>query len=85
MIGSLSLIDILFLVTLVLLAFNGFKNGAVISLVHLISIPLGFAVAIIFGPQFTKALATNGWSVTPLISYIVLFFGTVLVLTLLVP
>jgi uncharacterized membrane protein required for colicin V production len=80
MIGSLSLIDILFLVTLVLLAFNGFKNGAVISLVNLISIPLGFVVAVIFGPQFTTALAANGWSITPLISYIILFFGTVLVM-----
>ena len=80
MIGSLSLIDILFLVTLVLLAFNGFKNGAVISLINLISIPIGFAVALLFGPQFTRLLAANGWSITPLISYIVLFFGTVLVL-----
>ncbi len=77
---SLSLIDILFLVTVALLAFNGFSNGAVTSLVNLISIPLGFAVAYLFGPRFTLSLAANGLPATPLISYVVLFCGTVLVL-----
>ncbi len=77
---SLSLIDILFLVTVALLAFNGFSNGAVTSLVNLISIPLGFAVAYLFGPRFTLLLAANGLPATPLISYVVLFCGTVLVL-----
>src|SRR5437588_12943790 len=76
----LSLIDILFLVTVALLVFNGFSNGAITSLVNLLSIPLGFAVAYLFGPRFTLLLAANGLSATPLISYIVLFFGTVLVL-----
>jgi uncharacterized membrane protein required for colicin V production len=80
---SISLIDILFLVTVALLAFNGFSNGAVTSLINLISIPLGFIVAYIFGPRFTLLLAANGLSATPLISYIVLFFGTVLVLHIL--
>lgn len=74
------LIDILFLVTVGLLAFNGFSNGAVASLVNLLSIPLGFAVAYFFGPQFTAVLAANGLAATPLISYIVLFGGTVLAL-----
>src|SRR5438105_12530425 len=74
------LIDILFLVTVGLLAFNGFSNGAVASLVNLLSIPLGFAVAYFFGPQFTAVLAANGLPATPLISYIVLFGGTVLAL-----
>src|SRR5437660_12855646 len=76
----LSLIDILFLVTVALLAFNGFSNGAVTSLVNLISIPLGFAVAYLFGPRFTLLLAANGLPATPVISYVVLFCGTVLVL-----
>src|SRR2546421_5431183 len=77
---SLSLIDILFLVTVALLVFNGFSNGAITSLVNLLSIPLGFAVAYFFGPRFTLLLAANGLNATPLISYIVLFGGTVLVL-----
>src|SRR5947209_16610168 len=79
----LSLIDILFLVTVVLLAFNGFSNGAITSLVNLIGIPIGFVVAYLFGPRFTLLLAANGLPATPLISYIVLFFGSVLVLHIL--
>lgn len=81
--AGLSLIDILFLVTVALLAFNGFSNGAVTSLVNLISIPLGFAVAYFFGPRFTALLAANGLAATPLISYVVLFLGTVLILHIL--
>jgi len=77
---QLSLIDILFLVTVVLLVFNGLRNGAVFSLLNLIGLPLGFAVAYTFGPRFTALLAANGLPATPLISYIALFFGTVLVL-----
>jgi uncharacterized membrane protein required for colicin V production len=76
----LSLIDILFLVTVVLLVFNGLSNGAVASVVNLLSIPIGFVVAYMFGPRFTLLLAANGLSETPLIAYIVLFFGVVLVL-----
>ncbi len=71
-------IDIFFLVTVALLAFNGFRNGAVVSLVNLLSIPLGIAVAYVFGKQFTLALGANGLSIAPFISYIVLFFATVL-------
>src|SRR5436305_13137511 len=77
---SFSLIDILFLVTVALLVFNGFSNGAISSLVNLLSIPVGFVVAYLFGPRFTLFLAANGLSATPLIAYIVLFFGAVLVL-----
>src|SRR6266567_5223050 len=77
---SLSLIDILFLVTVALLVFNGFSNGAITSLVNLLSIPVGFVVAYLFGPHFTLLLAANGLPATPLISYVVLFCGTVLVL-----
>lgn len=80
MVGSISIIDILFLVTVILLVFSGFRNGALIGLISLISIPLGFFVASQYGPNFTSLLAANGLSATPLISYVVLFFGTVLVL-----
>ncbi len=80
MIGSISVVDILFLVTVVLLVFSGLRNGAVISLIFLLSIPIGFFVATQYGPAFTKLLAANGLSATPLISYVVLFFGTVLIL-----
>ena len=79
MIGSLSLIDILFIVTVLFLAYNGFATGAITSLVNLLGIPLGLAVAYFFGPQFTKLLAADGFSATPLVSYIILFFGTVLI------
>jgi uncharacterized membrane protein required for colicin V production len=77
---SFSFIDILFLVTVALLVFNGLRNGAVFSLINLLSIPVGIAVVSALGPQFVKLLAANGLSATPLIAYIVLFFGTVLVL-----
>lgn len=76
----MSLVDILFLVTVALLAFNGFSNGAITSLVHLLSIPVGLAVAYFFGPRFIVILAANGLAATPLIAYIVLFGGTVLAL-----
>jgi uncharacterized membrane protein required for colicin V production len=80
---GLSLIDILFLVTVILLVLNGLHNGAVTSLVSLLSIPLGFLVAYLFGARLTVLLAANGWSVTPLLSYIILFFATVLILHIL--
>lgn len=76
---NISLIDILFLVTVVLLVFNGFRNGAVLALIHLLSIPIGAAVAYFFGPRFTALLAMNGFSATPVIAYLVIFFGAVLV------
>jgi uncharacterized membrane protein required for colicin V production len=80
---SLSLIDILFLVTVVLLVFNGFSNGAVASLVNLISIPVGFVVAYLFGPRLILLLAASGVPATPLISYIIVFCGTILILHIL--
>ncbi len=79
---SVNWVDILFLVTVILLVLNGFRNGFVFSLVNLISIPLGFAAAVYFGPQLTSTLAGNNLPATPLISYIVLFFGVVLILHL---
>ncbi|OLB55200.1 MAG: hypothetical protein AUG82_03990 [Ktedonobacter sp. 13_1_20CM_4_53_11] len=83
MVGSMSIVDILFLVTVILLVFSGFRNGAVISLFSLLSIPIGFFVASHYGPGFTAMLAASGLSATPLISYVVLFFGTALVLHIL--
>ncbi|GAC1648154.1 MAG: hypothetical protein NVS4B12_16390 [Ktedonobacteraceae bacterium] len=76
----LSVIDILFLITVVLLVLSGLRNGLVVSLLNLISIPLALGVAYFFGPQFTAVLASTGFSATPLISFFVLFFLTVLVL-----
>ena len=77
---QLNVIDILFVVTVALLVINGLRNGAIFSLINLLGIPLGFGVAFYFGPQFTALLAANHLPATPLISYLVLFFGTVLVL-----
>jgi len=77
---SLSIIDILFVVTVLLLVFNGLRNGAVFSLITLLSIPFGFIAAQMFGGPFTQLLATNGLSVTPFIAYVIVFFGAVLVL-----
>jgi uncharacterized membrane protein required for colicin V production len=80
MIGSINWIDILFLVTIVLLIFNGFRNGAVFSLINLLSIPIAFGVAYFFGKPFTLFFANNGLLFSPLISYLVLFFVTILVI-----
>ena len=80
MLGSLSWIDILFIATVILLVLNGFSNGAIASIVNLLSIPIAFAVAYLFGPRFTALLAANNIAATPLISYVVLFIGTVIVL-----
>lgn len=77
---SLSWIDIAFLVTVALLVLNGLKNGLLFSLIHLLAIPIGFAVAYFYGPQFTVTLAASGFSVTPILAYAVLFFGTILIL-----
>ena len=83
MLGSLSLVDLLFLITIILLVFNGLRNGFVFSLVNLLSLPIAYGVAFLFGPQVTKMLAANGLSSTPLISYVLLFFATVLVVHIL--
>jgi uncharacterized membrane protein required for colicin V production len=79
---SINWVDILFLITVILLVLNGFRNGFVFSLISLISIPLGFAVAVTYGPKLTSLLAGNNLPATPLISYVVLFFGVVLILHL---
>ncbi|MHB8598461.1 MAG: CvpA family protein [Ktedonobacteraceae bacterium] len=83
MLGSLSTIDILFVATVILLVLNGFSNGAIASLVNLLSIPIAFVVAYLFGPRFTALLSANNLPATPLISYVVLFIGTVVILHIL--
>ena len=82
MIGSLSIVDILFLVTIILLVFNGLRNGFVFSLVNLLSLPVAAVVALTFGPSLTTTLAQNGLTVNPLVSYIVLFLIAVVVIHL---
>jgi uncharacterized membrane protein required for colicin V production len=80
MIGPFNWIDLLFLVTIVLLIFNGFRNGAVFSLINLLSIPIAIGVSYFFGKPFAMFLATNGLLISPLISYLVLFFVSILVI-----
>ena len=80
MIGPLNWIDLLFLATIVLLIFNGFRNGAIFSLVNLLSIPIAVGVAYFFGTPFALFFARNGLLISPLISYLVLFFVTILVI-----
>ncbi len=72
-------IDILFVVTVVLLVLNGLRNGALFSLIHIVSVPVAFVVTYIFGPRLVVLLADNGFAATPLIAYAVLFLGTVLI------
>src|SRR5690349_21062880 len=73
-------IDLLFVITVVLLVLNGLKNGALFSLIHILSIPVAFIVTYLFGPRFIALLAANRLSFTPLVAYGVLFIGTVLIL-----
>jgi len=77
--NNLPWVDILFVVTAVLLVLNGLRNGALFSLIHIVSIPVAFVVAYIFGPRLVVILAANGIAATPLIAYAVLFLGTVLI------
>ncbi len=79
MLGPISLVDILFVITIILLVFNGLRNGFVFSLINLLSLPIGFAVAWFFGPQLVQLLAANGLNATPIIAYVLLFFAAVLV------
>src|ERR1051326_825524 len=77
---NLDWIDIAFVVTVVLLVLNGLRNGALFSLIHIVSVPVAFVVAYLFGPRLVVLLATNGIAATPLIAYAVLFLGAVLIL-----
>src|SRR2546421_12400384 len=78
MIGPLNWIDLLFLVTIVLLIFNGFRNGAVFSLINLLSISIAIGVAYFFGKPFALFFANKGLLFSPLISYLALFLVTIL-------
>ena len=81
--GSISLVDLLFIVTVILLVFNGLRNGFLFSLISLFSLPIALAVAWFFGPQLTITLASNNLPSTPIIAYLILFFGTVLIIHIL--
>ena len=83
MIGPFNWIDLLFLITVVLLVFNGLRNGAIFSLVNLLSIPIAIGVAYYFGPSFTAFLASHGIDLSPLIAYVILFFVAVIVIHIL--
>ncbi|HYB02488.1 MAG TPA: CvpA family protein [Ktedonobacteraceae bacterium] len=78
--GTFNWIDLLFLATIVLLIFNGFRNGALFSIINLVSIPVAIAVAYFFGKPFALFFAKNGLQISPIISYIVLFIATILVI-----
>src|SRR5260370_27016483 len=80
MIGPFNWIDLLFLITIALLVFNGIRNGAIFSIVNLLSIPIALGVAIFLGKDVTLFLASNGLTISPLLGLILLFFGSVLVL-----
>ena len=73
-------IDILFVITVVLLVLNGLRNGALFSLIHIVSIPIAFIITYSFGPDFVLLLSANGFAATPFIAYGALFLGTVLIL-----
>jgi len=77
---TINWVDILFLITVILLVLSGLRNGFVFSLINLVSIPIGFAIAYYYGPRLTALLATNNLPATPIIAYVVLFFGTILIL-----
>lgn len=80
---SQHIVDILFAVTAILLAFNGLKNGALVSIISLLGLPIAFAVAYFFGPTLTVSLASSNIPATPLIAYAVLFVGTILIVQIL--
>ncbi|HEY3993832.1 MAG TPA: CvpA family protein [Ktedonobacteraceae bacterium] len=80
--GSLSIVDILFVVTVILLVLSGFRNGFVFSLVNLISLPVAAVVSLVFGPSLTAWLARHGLEINPLVSYILLFLLAVIVIHL---
>src|ERR1700736_5192668 len=78
----MSLVDILFLVTIALLVFNGLSKGLVLSLIGLLSLPIAFFVAWWFGPRLVDMLASANLPSNPMVAYIILFLGTVLILHL---
>lgn len=78
--GSLSIVDILFVVTIILLVLHGLRVGFVFSLVNLLSLPVAAGLAWFFGPSFTNWLETHGMVVNPLVSYIILFLISIIVI-----
>jgi hypothetical protein len=49
-------------------------------LIHLVTLPVAFAGAALFGPSLTGLFAAHHLLANPLIAYVVLFFGIALVL-----
>ena len=76
---SPNIVDILFLVTVVLLVFQGLVNGAMLSLISLLGLPIAFVVTYFLGPRVILLLASRGLPATPLIAYAVLFIGTLFI------
>jgi uncharacterized membrane protein required for colicin V production len=76
---SFNWIDLAFIVTILLLVLNGFRNGLVASLLSLISLPLALAIVWLFGPAFTALLAANGLNFAPLLAYALLFIAVVII------
>ena len=79
---SINWVDILFAITVILLVLSGLRSGFILSVINLIALPVGWWVAVTFGPRFTGLLAANGFSATPLISYAVLFIATLIIVHL---
>jgi uncharacterized membrane protein required for colicin V production len=79
---SVSWVDILFAITVVLLVIQGWRSGLILSVINLIALPIGWWVAVAYGPQFTSILAANGLPSTPIIAYGVLFIGTIIIIHL---
>lgn len=73
-------VDIAFVITVVLLVFNGLRNGALMSLVGLLSIPFAFVILFFFGGQFVSMLAQNRLPIAPPFAYGILFFATIFIL-----
>ncbi len=76
-------VDVLFVITVVVLVLNGLRSGALFSLINLVSIPVGLIVAYRYGGQLTDFLAGGGLVITPLVTYGVLFLGSVVVVHML--
>jgi uncharacterized membrane protein required for colicin V production len=77
------LLDILVLITLVIGVVHGWRVGALVSLVGLLSIPIGLGAAWYWGPALTTEFAGLGFPAPLILAYAALFFGVIIVLHLL--
>jgi uncharacterized membrane protein required for colicin V production len=76
------LLDMLILITLVIGTLHGWRVGAVVSLISLLSIPIGLGVAWYWGPALAVEFVHLGFPFPILPAYALLFFGTIVVLHL---